>query len=579
MKFDSRVVQLFLNQEQNTNYANSVASLEHHENLDKVLSRMVSFACRLAKAKYGALAVADSDGSLIRFISVGMDAETEEAIGVRPHGRGVIGMLVRNPQTRRINNVAASPEFEGFPPHHPPISTLMSFPVAIRDVPFGTLFVAEKLGGDDFSAEDEDLVGALARETGVSVENALLFDDAQRRTHWLRACAELARDLLEPSSSGAGGGVALQAVAERARRESGADFASIGLPTPDLSHVYFAAASGAGADTMLRQLVELHPQVLAHLRSSGEHLALPSLTDVLVPSTMVDSTQLSIFGTTLITPLGPPADARGLLILSRTAGRGAFNPTDMEMVDVFGSYVTLALELAGIHRLRQRRAVLGDRDRIAMNLHDRIMQRIFATGLSLQSLRRFTENPAALELISAITKELDATLHELRDTIYELQNLSAEQSSVHSRILAAIRKSTNAIPITSSIHLVGLTDESIDEALLDDILAVISEGVSNVARHSGATSVEASVKIERGRITVLIADNGHGITDTVRHSGLDNLRKRAQNYHGRFSVTSKPDRGTRLLWSAPITSPVTSPVSSPVSVPSPGIPDQDMPAT
>lgn len=554
-EFVARADELLLTRERMRGLVDAVMSVAEDLSLDVVLKRLVTSACRLVRARYGALGVFGDDMALRRFITEGFDAATVDAVGTLPVGHGVLGLLIREPTPLRLHDLGEHPAASGFPPHHPPMVTFLGVPVRVRGVVFGNLYLTEKEGGGDFTAEDEELAIALAAAAGVAIENARLFEEAGRRVEWWKACADLARDLLlKPTDSTEGGG--LQLVAQRALSESDAALAVIGLPTDVTGRVYCAAAAGTGATTLVGRSLDVGADVLAHVRATGETTALDAPPGVLSRDDVAKSeawpTQGPPLGPTLVAPLGQPVDGQGVLILSRPAGAGGFDRTDVSMSGVFGSHVALALELAKMHRLREQQAVLGDRDRIARDLHDLVIQRIFAAELSLQSLRRFTDDPVALDRISAVSNELDSTIRDLRDTIYSLRGLTDGSGTLSGRILAAITEGTERLPFMPSIQLSGPIDECLGADVGEHLLAVISEGLSNVNRHSGATSAEVSVRLKRGRLMLLIADNGRGFTSRARRSGLDNLKQRAKICGGYFTVKSVPGEGTRLLWSVPV---------------------------
>jgi signal transduction histidine kinase len=539
---------LLLTQEQMRSLLTAVVSIAEELSLEAVLERVVRAACELVGAKYGALGVIGGDRALSHFITVGFDAETVRRVGPLPVGHGVLGLLIRDPHPLRLHDLGEHPGAHGFPLNHPPMKSFLGVPVRVRDVIFGNLYLTEKEGGD-FTPQDEELAVALAAAAGVAIENARLFDVAQQRGRWLEACAEIPRG--DVGSSG-GGGNGLDLLAQRALRESGATLAIIGLPSDEKEWMFrVAAAAGAGTSALVGRSVALRASALSTLRTTGQSAMLPALSQVIAQARPADGDAWPALGPTLVAALGPPGSGQGVLVLSRPAGSDGFSPTDIEMSAVFGSHVALTLELAKVHRMREQQAVFGDRDRIARDLHDLVIQRIFAAGLSMQSLRRFTDDPVALERISAVTVELDSTIHELRDTIYSLRGMSQEDGTLSSRILGVIKEMSEASSFSPRIRLSGPIDADLGETLSENLLAVISEGLSNVARHSGATSVDISVNAERGRVRVVIADDGRGFTDPVRRSGLENLRQRARISRGRFTVRSVPGDGTRLSWSAP----------------------------
>ncbi|MFO7689520.1 MAG: GAF domain-containing sensor histidine kinase, partial [Cryobacterium sp.] len=471
---------------------------------------------------------------------VGMNADMVTSIGDLPVGHGVLGLVIRDPRALRLHDLHDHAASVGFPANHPPMRSFLGVPVRVRDVVFGNLYLTEKVGGGDFTEEDQELALALAAAAGVAIENAGLFEESHRRAQWLEACADMGRDLLSPDDDNG-----LDLVARRALRVSGARLAVVGYPAD--GSLYCLAAAGDGAAELLGRTVRVNPGALTAVRTTGISSVEPHLP-VRSPEL-----QLTETGPTLVAALGPTGDGQGVILLSRAVGADTFSGTDREMSAVFGAQVALALELATVHRMREEQAVLGDRDRIARDLHDLVIQRLFAAGLSMQSLRRFTNDPVALERISAVTTELDETIRELRDTIYSLRGMAQTTGTLSSRILGVIKDGSEGLSFTPRIRLSGPLDSAaLTEDLRGHLLAVLSEGLSNACRHAGATAIDVSVDVDRGRIALVIADNGRGFSETVRRSGLENLRRRAELCKGRFTVKTVPGDGTRLRWSAPV---------------------------
>ena len=549
-EFVARADELLLTQERIRGLVSAVVSIAEDLSLEAVLKRVVESACTLLRARYGALGVIGADQSLSHFVTVGFDAETIHKVGALPVGKGVLGLLIREPHPIRLHDLGQHPSAAGFPANHPPMVSFLGVPVRVRDVVFGNLYLTEKDGGGDFTPEDQELAVALAAAAGVAIENARLFEEARRRGAWLEACADMARDLLRSFDDDGESG--LDTVAQRAMIEAGATLALIGLPTDETEKVFCAAGVGEGASALVGRSIVMSACALAEVRSTGESTVLPLLSEVIDPIVAAEHGAWPDLGPTLLVALGPPGVGQGVLLLSRPAGSGGFTATDVEMSAVFGSYVALGLELANVHRMREQQAVFGDRDRIARDLHDLVIQRLFAAGLSMQSLRRFTDDPVALDRIAAVTVELDSTIHELRDTIYSLRGASQTSATMSSRILEVIAEGTRSLAFAPNIRLSGPIDADLGEALSENLLAVITEGLSNVTRHSGATSIKISVNAEHGRVRLLILDDGRGFSDPVRSSGLENLRQRARVCGGRFEVKSSPGEGARLSWSAPV---------------------------
>ncbi|MCA4134929.1 GAF domain-containing sensor histidine kinase [Arthrobacter sp. M4] len=544
--FLDRAGELLQAQQKMRSLLQAVVGVAEDLSLDTVLNRVVSSACRLVQAKYGALGVIGEDRTLSHFITVGIDDEQARLIGPRPKGHGVLGELISHAAPLRLHDLRAHPKSYGFPANHPPMTTFLGVPIRVRDVVFGNLYLTEKEDGGDFTPEDEDLAVALAAAAGVAIENARLFEDARRRASWLEASMEVTGSVMGREAEGG-----LDDIAARALQESGAQLALILVPASD---AYYRVAGSAGESAL-------------HVPAFLQPLDVPELKAVVEtgsPASLGDSAQVlgrvgdaSALGPLLAVELGAQGAHHGLLLLARASGDSSFPRTDVEMGAVFGSHVALALELARAHRLREQLAVFQDRDRIARDLHDVVIQRLFAAGLSIQSLRRFTTADPALERIDAVTAELDGTIRDLRNTIYSLRSSAAEAELLSSRLLRTVRAAGQSLTFSPHLILSGAVDAVVDPSIVENLLAVVTEGLSNAVRHSEATAIEVSVAVSDGTVSVTVKDNGRGIgsgkgsgTATPGH-GLENLQQRARELGGTFSVGPAPGRGTVLSWSVP----------------------------
>jgi len=541
--FVSRAGELLQFQERMGGLLEAVVAVAEDLSLDAVLERVVQSACQLLHARYGALGVIGDDRALSHFITVGIDGELAQRIGPLPTGHGVLGLLISDPRPLRLHDLRRHPEAYGFPKHHPPMQSFLGVPVRVRDVVFGNLYLTEKEGGGDFTVEDEELAVALAAAAGVAIENARLYDDARRRAQWLEACMDVSGLMLgsDPSSSSNG----LDPIAGRALRESGSRLALIVAPSTDGVGYVVAGADGEDAELFSGLPLPLDSEALNGVLGGGEPLLVDNAADVLG---ILEGTST---GALLAVALSTQGAHHGLLLLVRDTGAGAYSRTDVEMGAVFGSHVALALELARVHRLREELLVFTDRDRIARDLHDLVIQRLFAAGLSVQSLNRFTNEDLALERIRAITGELDEAIRSLRDTIYSLRTGNGEAELLSGRLRRVTRSAAKTMAFTPGLNLQGPVDSVLPEKA-DHVVAVVSEGLSNAIRHSGADTIEVSVSALKGRMTVLVKDNGHGLRDSPKRNGLNNMEERARMLEGTCRITSAPDAGTSLEWSVPL---------------------------
>ncbi|MDP9984164.1 signal transduction histidine kinase [Pseudarthrobacter oxydans] len=541
--FVSRAEELLQSQERMAGLLEAVVAVAEDLSLDAVLERVVQSACRLLHARYGALGVIGDDQALSHFITVGIDQEMAHRIGPLPTGHGVLGLLISDPRPLRLPDLHNHPESYGFPANHPPMKSFLGVPVRVRDVVFGNLYLTEKEDGSDFTAEDEGLAVALAAAAGVAIENARLYDDARRRARWLEACMDVSGLMLSSDRDYTSGG--LDPIASRALQESGSQLALLVAPATDGSGHIVAGAAGKRSPQFSGRTLRLDSPLLESVLDGGEPVVLDNA------SALFGEIDGGITGPLLAVALSTQGAHHGLLLLIRDPNALRYARTDIEMGAVFGSHVALALELARVHRLREELLVFTDRDRIARDLHDLVIQRLFAAGLSVQSLTRFTKDELATERIRNITNELDEAIRSLRDTIYSLKSSSGETELLSGRIRRVTRSSAKSMPFTPRLIITGPVD-AVTPDKADNVVAVVSEGLSNAIRHSGADTISVSVGVVKGRVTVVITDNGAGFAEPEKRRGLANLEDRARMLDGECTITSAPDAGTSLEWSVPL---------------------------
>ena len=542
--FLARAGELLDAQEHMRGLLEAVVAVAEDLSLEAVLDRVVTSACRLLHARYGALGVIGENESLSHFVTVGIDEELSHRIGPLPTGHGVLGLLITEPAPLRLHDLRQHPRSYGFPEHHPPMKSFLGVPVRVRDVVFGNLYLTEKEGGD-FTPEDEDLAVALAAAAGVAIENARLYEDARRRSSWLEACMDVTGRMLGDDRMAEPDKVALDLIADRALRESESQLALILVPDGRVGTYGVAGAAGSDGAKFAGRILPMDSAEIKAVAATGKPACLDEAGEIL------GNRDGSSLGKLLAIDLTAQGAHHGLLVLVREPGKGPFSRTDMEMGAVFGSHVALALELDRSHRLREQLVVFTDRDRIAKDLHDVVIQRLFAAGLSIQSLRRFTTGEPALNRIDAVTAELDETIRDLRNTIYSLRASSGEQELLSSRILQSVRNASKSLSFAPHLTLTGAVDSVLDDGTVANTLAVISEGLSNAVRHSGALAIGVSVSVADGMLTLMIEDNGRGFSDPVRGNGLVNMEQRALELNGLCTVKSSPEQGTTLVWSVP----------------------------
>lgn len=521
--------------------------------LQTVLRRITEAAVTLVDAQYGALGVVGGRAEqpvLSQFITVGVDDETVARVGALPRGLGILGVLLRDPRPLRLDELGAHAATYGFPAGHPPMTTFLGVPIRVRDEVFGNLYLTEKRHGT-FDADDEAAVLALATAAGVAIENARLYEGARRRESWMRAGAEVTTSLLTGNDIED----VLALVARHARELVGADTALIALPQGPALLV--EVADGAGAAQML-----------------GRVLPRPDVPDGGVQ--VVGPAAVSAYGgqpsgTALVVALGPGTH-RGVLVLTTATSASAPGGRELSELAAFASTATVALELAEGRRDAERVTVYADRDRIARDLHDLVIQRLFATGMQLESLMRLLDKPEARTRVHAAVDDLDATIREIRSTIYALQQGPEDaQRSLRAQVMEVVDAGAELLGLTPSVRLSGLVDTTVSPEVGENLLAVLRELLTNTARHAKASAVDVELDV-RGDLELLVRDDGVGLPALGRRSGLRNVADRATALGGSFSATAGP--GTELRWRVPLG---TGPKDPDMDHPDRDHPDRDHP--
>ncbi|MET7280680.1 GAF domain-containing sensor histidine kinase [Kribbella sp. NPDC005582] len=515
--------------------------------LNSTLDRIVRAACELAGARYGALGVVGRDGKrLARFITHGVSADEIAAIGPYPEGHGLLGLLIEHPEPIRMHDLAEHPRSYGFPPNHPPMQSFLGVPIRTREHAYGNLYLTEKTGGADFTEDDERNVTALAAAAGVVIDNARLYADTERRRRWHEVTAEITQLMLgefDPEQ-------VLQLIAGRSREVSGAEAAAVLLAEDD--HLVVRAVDGpAGFRQYLGHRVPADLPVVGRIAGSSEQVVIEDLAELLK-----DAGGLTAFPEgaglrrTTIAPLpSGTIGTGGLLVVAGLQGSDTRGSDGADLVRMFAGQATLALERAQAQRDRGMLAVLEDRDRIARDLHDLVIQRLFATGLQLQGMHRLVR-PEHQQRLSRAVEDIDSTIRDLRAAIFELQQ-TPEASSLRGDLSALIAEYTEPLGFRPTLNGVGPIDTVVPAAVRPQILATIRESLSNVVRHAQASQVTVDVIVDGSQVTTRITDDGVGIGETARRSGLQNLTDRAQMLGGTVRIADNQPHGTIIELTAP----------------------------
>ena len=525
----------------------AVVSIGSDLELESVLRRITEAAVRLVDARYGALGVIGEDGQLAEFIPIGLDETQIAAIHHWPEGKGLLGELITKPEPLRTADIAAHPQSSGFPDGHPPMRTFLGAPVQVRGTVYGNLYLADKRTGEPFDEDDEALVIAVAAAAGAAIDKARLYADARRQQRWLQAVAEVTRLLL----SNAAMQQILGLITNLALELAGADLAVLALPATAGADLIIEHASGRRAKDAIGLVLPAGASVSGHVMETGQPLSVDDFsTDQ--RTALVAREHLGL-GPAVVVPLGPPGSVRGVLTVGRIPGSRPLSADAVDMITTFAAQAGIGLELGDHRKDAERVAVFADRDRIARQLHDLVIQRLFATGMSLQAATAMMPQGSAATRVGQAVDALDDTIKDIRSSIFMLQTHPASDAKIglRAQIMTVTDEITPGLGFTPSLRLDGSLDTTVADDITEDMLIALREGLSNAARHARASRVDVTVTAGT-HLTLIVQDDGTGIGDNSRRSGLANLRHRAEALGGQLKLGQPENGGTRLEWRVPL---------------------------
>lgn len=515
----------------------STAVVEHLE-LEEVLGRIVEAAMSLVDARYGALGVLGADGMLDRFIHRGVDAETAAHIGDLPRGRGILGAVIAADRPVRLPHLSQDPRSTGFPAHHPPMDSFLGVPIRVRDAVYGDLYLADA-GAGAFTADDEALMVSLAATAGVAIENARLFEEARARQQWSEAIADVMGALLDVDSDDA-----LDVIVERIVPLVTADVATVAVPSGD-DEMKIIASKGADAVHLRGRTFGRAGTPADRALATGRAVSTPEQ-----PAGVLFEDQPPI-GPSVAVPLMAGAEPLGVLTISREQGNPGFTDAELEMAFVFAGQAGVAIEVVRARDDRRRAERSQDRSRIARDLHDHVIQRLFGAGLALQAVAMTAGEPAA----SALGEQVDAlddAIKEIRTIIYALSQTPGASRGTRDRLLSVTSETLASLPSAPRLRFSGPIDSLVTPDLADDLAAVLRECLANIVKHAGAHVVDASLVVDDECVTLTVRDDGRGIPADAGRRGLANLTERARLRGGECMIESTTDAGTTVTWTVPL---------------------------
>jgi signal transduction histidine kinase len=550
-----RVGEVLDSQDRLRGLLDAVVALAGDLSLDSVLQRIVTTASELVGARFGALGVlavagAEDDRRLREFVTYGLTAQEREQIGDLPRGHGLLGLIIDQPEPVRLDVIAEHPTSYGFPPGHPPMNTFLGVPIRIRGRVFGNLYLTEKRGGASFTVEDQQIVVALAAAAGVVIENARLYEEAARRQRWLEAAAEITAAMLGE----VGRDEALQLVADRAAEVADADLAVVLLRDVESGGFVVEVLAGGDHGDLVGSEWSGSVGVLGKVMDSGSRVVVsdlaaePSALDgaAALPPTFPD------LGPVVAVPLCAEGGVIGVLCLGWDRLREqAFLDVDTALPVAFAEQTALALQVASARENKALLAVFEDRDRIGRDLHDLVIQRLFAIGLTLENAARMAVRPEVQERVTAAVDDIDHTIKDIRRSIFELGAGRGSLVELRTELGRVVDEQSVMLGFRPDLTTEGPVDSAVPTGVRTELLAVLREGLSNAARHAKATSVEVLLRAG-AELELTVTDDGRGIEEGVATSGIHNMLERAEALGGTSEVLRRPEGGTVLRWSVPL---------------------------
>ncbi|GIG41718.1 sensor histidine kinase [Cellulomonas phragmiteti] len=524
-----------------------------------LLERFVAASTGLTGARYGAINIVDADGASVEFVQSGVPDAVVAALGHPPHAWGVLG-AIPDEGVLRLDDLTEHPDFRGLPPGHPPMGSFLGAAVRVRGERFGTLYLSEKPGG--FGEADEGVVLSLAAAAAVAVHNSQSYALEVRRQQWLGAAQEISTMLLE----GADAEDVLERVAAAAAQVARADVAAIVLPGADDDELLVEIVTPAGR-ALLGADMSTEPRVRA-VFDDGTGCVVEDVGTAASAAT-------AGYGPALFAPMHAHGQGMGVLMLLRRVGAAPFTAEDLDLAQSFARQAALAFVLGEAQRLRGRAAVRDERTRIARDLHDLAIQQLFAAGMQVEALRT---DPAqavsahAAQVLEQVVGHVDAGIRQIRVIVRTLDDPGATIPLVE-RVVAEVELARSSLGFAPhlSVHLDGVEldvvagdrvpatgiDDVVAPGRANNVVAVVREGLSNVARHARSHAVSVRLVVTTGpagEVVVEVEDDGVGVPPApTRASGTRNLAQRAEESGGSFSLLRPPSgRGALLRWSAPL---------------------------
>jgi two-component system, NarL family, sensor histidine kinase DevS len=522
--------------------------------LETLLERIASTACEQAEARYAALGVLDDKGKLVKFISVGMTDKEIKRIAHPPVGKGLIGELMNTEDPLRVPVIQNHPRSVGFPAHHPAMTSFLGVPIRLGDKQLGQIYLTEKIGAAEFNEDDEKIIQMLAANAAAAIQNARLVEQMKERDITLtRRNVDMA--LLNGIASTLTSSLELDEILNKTlglvmtymKVEAGEIF----LLEEDKTTLRMVLHRGQAAEAFwtrnIFQIGEGYPGIVAKTRKPMVESHLASDTNY-----SRDAVVQAGFQQIACIPLLAGENLMGVMSVA-TRGTDPFDERSVQLLVAVGTWAGLAIENARLHADARRLAVLEERDRIGMDLHDGIIQSIYGVGLALEGAQHtLEEDPqVAKERIKHAIQGLNQAIRDIRAYILDLRPRQLGNEGLINgikRLIAEYRANT-----FSDVNLTG-PESDLKELPHSHALAlfhICQEALANAAKHAKAKNVEVALWTTEERVLLEIRDDGNGfdmenMKTSIGH-GLANMQTRVHAVGGEIDISSNIGEGTTIL--------------------------------
>ena len=538
----------------------AIRTLTANLSLDPVLQQVADLSRELVSATYSALGILGEDGSLVQFITSGISQAARDRIGAPPEGKGVLGVVLREGQSLRLHDLSRHPESTGFPAHHPAMRSFLGVPITFKGTVLGNLYLTDKIGAEEFSDDDENMVTLFAAQAAVAIENARLFEAETRRSAQLDVLNLMGRELTRIFDLDR----LLEKVADLLRE--GFQYQNVQIFWVDRENNAIRLRALAGSVQGKIPLGAHRPLdrgIAAWVARTGQ--------TALCNDVREDSRYHAVTGFETAAELAVPVmvkDETVAVINVDGTEPNIFDDSDVKTLETLAGQLAVAIENINLHLQQQdqsqRLAVADERDRIGRDLHDGVIQSMYAVGLNLEDISsRAAEEPESVKpRIEEVVNDLNQAIGDIRRYIMDLRPTELQGRRLEEALASLVGYLEDRTGVTVTVNL-DLDPSLLPERYFVNIWHILQESFSNIEKYAHAKQVSVSLAVRDGDICLTITDDGVGFdletAELGRGYGLPNIKDRAERLGGVLYIDSSPGNGAKLDIKVPVPVPTTWP--------------------